>query len=102
MELNLRALHLPVPQPLEEHVRSRLDFALGHFSGQIRRVDVRLADLNGPRGGVDKRCRVSVALQHGGELVAESTDERLASAVDQAAHRMARRLAKHFDRAHAH
>jgi hypothetical protein len=31
----------------------RLAFALNHI---VSRIVVRLSDVNGPRGGVDKRC----------------------------------------------
>ena len=36
--------------------RRRLEFALGRFSARVRSLTVRLADLNAPRGGVDKHC----------------------------------------------
>lgn len=67
--------------------------ALHRLESHVRRVDVRLADLNGPRGGVDQRCRVALQLRHHGpEIVAEATDARIEVAIDRAATRVARRL----------
>lgn len=37
--------------------RRRLEFALGRLGARVRSLTVRLADLNAPRGGVDKHCR---------------------------------------------
>src|SRR4051812_12636710 len=51
----------PTASILEEAER-RLQFALGRFAGRIRRVDARLADVNGPRGGVDQVWQVIVRL----------------------------------------
>ena len=31
-------------------------------------------DINGPRGGIDKRCRIVVKLKRSGELTVEATD----------------------------
>src|SRR5690348_16423426 len=36
------------------HIRGKLGRALGKFAGDILRVSVRIEDVNGPRGGVDK------------------------------------------------
>ena len=99
MELNVRGLHhLPVPPALAERVRHRLDLSVGRFSSQIRSVDVRLEDVNGPRGGVDKRCTIALTLRRGTQLRAHADTETVGAAVDQAAHRLARQLARRFDR----
>jgi hypothetical protein len=41
-------------------VRERLESHLGHLSAGIQSVRVRLEDLNGPKGGIDKECFVEV------------------------------------------
>ena len=55
------------------HLERRLQFALARFSGHIQRVQVVLEDQNGPRGGLDKHCRVVVRLREAGDVVAEVT-----------------------------
>jgi putative sigma-54 modulation protein len=94
MELAVRTRNLPLTEPIEMLVRQRLGFALGRHASEIRRVDVELADINGPRGGIDKRCRVDVILSHGGRIRAESTDLRVRDAIDGAARRVGRRVAR--------
>ena len=73
---------------LATHVERRLRFALARFSGRIGRVNVFLADQNGPRGGVDKTCRIIVRLLDGGDVVAEVSDVDWAVAVDRATTRI--------------
>ena len=79
---------------LTDDVRARAErsfrFALGRFGPRIDRVTVRLVDLNGPRGGVDKRCRVEVKLRPSGAFLVEEMDASLSPAIDRAADRVAR------------
>ena len=55
---------------------------------------MRLEDLNGPRGGVDTRCRIIVDTRTGGPIAAEAVDVDLVPAVDRAVDRAARSLAR--------
>ena len=77
----------PAPE-LTAHVERRLRFALTRFSGRIGRVNVFLADQNGPRGGIDKTCRIVVRLRDGGDVVAEVSDVDWEVAVDRATTRI--------------
>ncbi|NOT43349.1 MAG: HPF/RaiA family ribosome-associated protein [Acidobacteria bacterium] len=80
---------------IHEHARRRFEFALGRFGGRIQSLTISLADLNGPRGGVDKRCLAIVRLvARGRTVVVEDTDASLAVAVDRAADRMGRAVAR--------
>ncbi len=47
---------------LAPFARRRLEFALARFDARVRSLTVRVADLNGPRGGLDKRCLVAIRL----------------------------------------
>lgn len=62
MDLDIRGVKYELADELERHIERRLRSALGRFAGRIERVLVRIADVNGPRGGVDKRCRLTIAL----------------------------------------
>ena len=77
----------PTPE-LSAHVERRLRFALTRFSSRIGRVNVFLADQNGPRGGIDKTCRIVVRLLDGGDVVAEVSDVAWEVAVDRATTRI--------------
>ena len=68
----------PAPE-LTAHVERRLRFALTRFSGRIGRVNVFLTDQNGPRGGIDKTCRIVVRLRDGNWPEGGPGDERAAT-----------------------
>ena len=75
--------------------RRRLEFALGRFSARVRSLTVRLADLNGPRGGVDKHCLVAIRLTSPRRLIViEDTDAEAVVAIGRAADRGARVVAR--------
>ena len=87
---------------LRHHVRQRLHFAFDRIGDRIRRVVVRLSDINGPRGGADKRCQLQVHLDQLPEVVIEDTQSDLYAAVDRAAERAARTVARRLSRERAH
>lgn len=80
-----------IPLELADPARRRLEFALGRFGGRIRSVTVRLGDVNGPRGGVDKTCLVTIRFDASKRLVViEDADADAAVAIDRAADRASR------------
>lgn len=84
---------------LEEHVRTRLFHALDRFRSRLEEVLVRFDDLNGPRsGGSDQLCRIRVRVRGLPEFVVEDRAGDAASAVDLAAHRMRKVVARAVER----
>lgn len=59
-----------------------LGTTLGRFSHRMHSIDVWLEDVNGPRGGVDIRCRLDVQMRSGGKstVSALAIDEYAATA----------------------
>ena len=51
MQVDIRARGFELTEGLRQHTERRLDFALGWADYDIRKVAVRLFDINGPRGG---------------------------------------------------
>jgi ribosome-associated translation inhibitor RaiA len=66
------------------YIRRKLGMRLGKFAGAIERVSVRTKDLNGPRGGIDRLCRIKVVLSGLPSVVLERRDASLNAAVDGA------------------
>jgi len=97
LEVTVRITILTNRVLLDEHLRAyiqrRLRFALDRFGAQIGTVAVRLADLNGPRGGIDKRCAVSVNLPACSHVHVTQLDRSLYAAVDLAVERAAEAVA---------
>jgi hypothetical protein len=76
-------------------VNRRLEFALGRFGSRVRSLHVRLQDVNGQRGGVDKQCLISVRLERPRRLiVVEDVAADLESAVSGAVERVSRTVAR--------
>ena len=94
MFIDTRAMGFPLTDAIVRHVESRMESALGAFSRWVLKVTVRLDDVNADRGGIDKRCSVVVALRRHGVEVAEATDADLYAAVDEAASRIRRSVAR--------
>ena len=72
------------------HVESRMDAALAPFSSLVKKIMIRLEDVNAGRGGTDKRCSVVVTLRRRGVVVAEAIHADLYAAIDEAASRIRR------------
>jgi putative sigma-54 modulation protein len=86
MKLEFRIANLQSSAPLEAHVVRKLDFALRRFSDRIERILVRLTDINGPKGGRDKRCRMAATLVVGApSVIVEATDSNAYVAITRAA-----------------
>lgn len=100
MQLDIRGLGLKLSDALLEHARKQLDEALAPFHARIAQVRVRMNDVNGPRGGHDKRCHVELRLRTGGRVVLHEVDEDLYVAISLAAARLKRAVSQRIDRHH--
>lgn len=60
MQLALRLRHLVLPRESRDKILARVAGALARIRPWIRSVDVTITDINGPRGGPDKQCRVRI------------------------------------------
>lgn len=85
-------------QALTDHVRRRLGFALRPYSDRMQRVSVRVGDENGPRGGVDKFCRIHVHLIGAPVALTEDVGTDLYGAIDRAADRIGEVVGRRLDR----
>lgn len=95
MKLLVIGEKIKVTEGVHDFVTRRLHFALGRFLPQIERVTARVADMNGPRGGEDKRCRIEVRLRGLETIVREAR----ASALEEAAYRAAESVERGVSRA---
>lgn len=60
MKITIRARHLDLTTELQDEIRRRIHLAFGRLGSWVRAVDVTVADINGPKGGADKQCRLRV------------------------------------------
>jgi putative sigma-54 modulation protein len=95
MNLKMHGVNFELNDELKDHIERRMRFALGRFAARIDRLTVHLSDVNGPRGGIDKRCRIAIALvPRGRVIVAGLGNDPFALVTDTAkrARRAVRRL----------
>jgi len=98
MQIDIQARNFTLTDALRGHVERRLGWALSSRDEYIQRVTVRLSDINGPRGGEDKCCRIQVILPQLPDVVIEDTEEDMYNAIDRAADRAGRTVGRRLTR----
>jgi putative sigma-54 modulation protein len=98
MQFEIHAKDIPISQQLRVHIERRLCFALERFAMRIGTVRVSVGDLNGPRGGVDKRCRVAIVLMPSTTIVMEDRDSNIYVAIDRVADKAGRYIGRRLKR----
>jgi putative sigma-54 modulation protein len=58
MTIDIRFRGLANSDALRAHIVRRIHFQLRRLGRALSAVVVRVSDVNGPKGGVDKRCQV--------------------------------------------
>jgi putative sigma-54 modulation protein len=86
MQIEMTGLSFSLTPPIVRHVKQRVGTALATFAtAPVRSVMTTLRDINGPRGGVDKGCRIVVWLHGRKAITADAVERDLYAAVDAAA-----------------
>jgi ribosomal subunit interface protein len=98
MQIDIQALSFALTDGLRSHIERRLAFALSARDEHIHRVTVRLADINGPKGGKDMCCHIQVALNGLPDVVVKDTEADLYTAIDRAADRAGRTVTRQLAR----
>jgi hypothetical protein len=79
---------------LRELADRRARFVMRRLTWLVSRARIQLSDLNGPRGGLDKRCRVELKTQGSGSVVIISIARDWRKAIDEALARAAHALVR--------
>jgi ribosome-associated translation inhibitor RaiA len=96
--MDIRLKRIAVGNAMKEQILAHLEAAFRRLSRRIRAVDVCLADTNGPRGGVDKHCRIAVQLHRGGTVRVGQSDADLLAALDLATDRVTHAVVRSLER----
>lgn len=102
MHIDIQTNGFDLTDGLREHTERRLRFALSWASHDVQKIAVRLFDVNGPRGGNDKRCRIQIPLPGTADVIIEDTESDLYIAIDRAADRAERAVARQLERQREH
>ena len=76
----------------------RVRLAMRRLSWLAPRVTVQLSDVNGPRGGVDKRCQIELTTKAGLPVIITSIARDWLSALQSALSRATRSLLHNYKR----
>jgi hypothetical protein len=76
----------------------RVCFALRRLTAFVPRAKVQFSDVNGPRGGVDKRCQVELSTVTTGTVVIATLARDLRTALDRSLGRATRVLTRSLQR----
>ncbi len=98
MQIDIQTRNFSLTDALRWHAKRRLRVALTCCDEHIQRVVMRLSDINGPRGGVDKRCHLQVVVAGLPDVIIEDIEADLYFAIDRAADRAGRTLMRKIGR----
>lgn len=98
MQIEIRTRGIEMTNDIRQHIERRIRFALGRFGAEVDSVLVRLDDINGPRGGVDKRCHIVVVGSRIGALTVDERDADMIAVVERALDRAARSARRSLER----
>ena len=91
MQVLFKSRH-PQTTDLRDLTERRVRFVLRRLGWLVPRAEVRMSDVNGPRGGIDKRCQVELHTDGAGSVVVASVASDWRTALDDALARAARFL----------
>lgn len=84
---------------LSSLAETRARFVMRRMAWVVPRAHVRMSDVNGPRGGVDKQCRVELRAPGNATVVVTAVTRDWRSALDTALARAAHALRRLWQRA---
>ena len=91
MQVLFKSRH-PHASDLRDLAERRVRFVLRRLGWLVPRAEVQMSDVNGPRGGLDKRCQVELRTDGAGSVVVTSLAGDWRTALDNALARAARFL----------
>ena len=97
MQVLFKSRH-PQATELRDLTERRVRFVLRRLAWLVPRAEVQMSDVNGPRGGVDKRCQVELRTDGAGSVVVASVANDWRTALDNALARAARFLMRTWHR----
>jgi ribosome-associated translation inhibitor RaiA len=99
MKIDIRFRGLDSSGALRDHAERLVHLHLSRFGREIGSVAVRVSDVNGPKGGVDKQCRVTVRGRRFAAVVVDDASHDAYAAVDLAVSRTGRAVGRDLERA---
>ena len=90
MLINIHGKGFSITSGIRDYVEKRIRFKLSRIGHRLKRVNVRLSDLNGPRGGIDKRCLIEIHIDRHPPVIVTDVQSNLYASIDRACARAGR------------
>lgn len=81
-------------KPMKDVTVDRRRFALRRLAQQVSTARVSFTDVNGPRGGVDKRAQIQLHLESHGTVIVGATASNWRTALEDALRRIVAKVVK--------
>ncbi|MFH2124483.1 MAG: HPF/RaiA family ribosome-associated protein [Pseudomonadota bacterium] len=98
MKIDVTMQQIFLNNAMYSQVVRRVRFALSRFGTYLQIVKVRITDINGPKGGMDKRCVVYAKLASSGDVVVQGEGENIFSALSDSLSRAGRSINRSLER----
>jgi len=95
--LEVRALGFDLTPALYQHAVDHVAAKVAKYARVISAVIVRLRDVNGPKGGPDKRCTVEILIAGANPIIVEETEQDAYAAMDLAGERLGKLVGRVLD-----
>ena len=91
MKIDIQAKTFVLTKPLKMHAEQKIKKSLFACSSQLKKVVIRLSDINRAKGGKDKLCHIQVTPTHASmpDVIINSTEKDMYKAIDKAAYLLA-------------
>ena len=99
MKIQIRFRGIEPSEALADYATRRVHQHLSRFGRQVSDVTVRLTDVNGPKGGDDKRCQLTVSGPRLSTVNLTETHADFFAGVDLALDRLAHVIGRSLERA---
>lgn len=85
-------------EPIQAHVETAVQKAIGHNAEKVTRVEVHLHDDNAAKSGVDKRCVMEARISGMDPLTVDHMGTDLYQAITETAGKLGRAVSKKLEK----
>ncbi len=98
MKLHLNAKKVDLPEQIQAYIKQRAVYAFSRTQHIVSTVHVTVTDINGPRGGKDKQCKIVVRTDNFPDIVIAETQAELLPCINRALARSNQNLLQRLKR----
>ena len=96
MNIVIHSKGVDLTDTLRQFVDQHLRFVLTRYGAHIISINVMLLDINGPKGGLDKCCRVQLKLDHLPKIIVQDTQVNVYAAIKMCSVRLKRTVERNI------